>query len=314
MLKRVNSTRNLSFLPVISSFAGFAYSLIAPGVKLADQMERNELHRPISNNEAIISSTKDNRRELPTWLKRDKPLYPGHVPLFAHERAMMFFGSAIGSLLNPENNNYIVTLGESTATEKFLNSLRTKMLHNPTGRRILRERPYITSESLEMVKLAKYPPNSFGRVYYEWMKTNGVSPDTRVDVRYIDNEELSFIFQRYRQGHDFIHTLANLPIWREGEIAVKWFEYLNMGVPFAGMGAVFSPWTVKKSSERERLFNIYYPWALECTSNMESKGICLINVMWEEILDRDVDELRNELGITVPPNMRSLRKNHITSL
>lgn len=290
------------------------YNIVAPGVKLADQMERNEIHKPISNNETIISSTTSDRRELPAWLRRSDPLYPGHVPLFYHERAMMFFGSAIGALLHPENNNYIVALGESTATESFLKSLKSKMLHNETGRRILKERPYITSESLDMDKLSKYPPNSFGRVYYDWMKTNGVSPDTRVDVKYIDDEELAFIFQRYRQGHDFIHTLANLPIWREGEIAVKWFEYLNMGVPFAGMGATFSPFTVKKSSERERLFNIYYPWALECTSEMETRGICLMNVMWEELLDKDVDELRSELAISVPPNMRSLRKDHITSL
>lgn len=312
MLARNALGRPLGTLSVATTALGAAYTLVGPTVKLADKMEQGELHNGTIEQQAAAKAAGDAKRVLPKWLQRSEPLYPGHVPLFGYERALMFAGSAIGALLHPEDNRHIVALGESTAREGFLRGLRDKMLASPVGRRILREKPYITSESLHMDALRKYPTNSFGRVYCDWMVANGVSADTRVDVRYIDDVELAFVFQRYRQSHDFVHALANLPVWREGEIAVKAFEYLNMGVPFAGMGALFSPWTVKKKAERERLFNIYYPWALECSANMERKGVCLMNVMWEDVLVRDVDELRQELGICVPPNMRELRKKGIT--
>lgn len=289
--------RSLSWLTTTPLAVG--WKIFGPSISLADEIEDKGTNTP-SASQTFVS--------LMPKLTRPEPLYPGHVPLMAHERALLMAGSAVGAVFHPENNNHIVTIGETTAFEFFLKNLRSKMLHDPTGRRILRERPYITSESLEMVKLGAMPAGSFGRVYHDWCKTNGVSPDTRVDVKFIDDEELAFVFQRYRQGHDFVHALTGLPIWREGEIAVKWIEYLNMGVPFAGMGALVSPWTVKKPDERHRLFDVYYPWGLECASEMESKKKCFINVMWEEVLERDVAELREELGVSVPPDMRQLRK------
>jgi ubiquinone biosynthesis protein COQ4 len=34
----------------------------------------------------------------------------------------------------------------------------------------------------------------------------------------------------------------------------------------------------------------------------------LINVYWEEVLEKDVDELRAELNIERPPDLREIRK------
>jgi ubiquinone biosynthesis protein COQ4 len=41
-------------------------------------------------------------------------------------------------------------------------------------------------------------------------------------------------------------------------------------------------------------------------SGLSSKE--LINVYWEKVLEKDVDELRAELGIEKPPDMRDIRR------
>jgi ubiquinone biosynthesis protein COQ4 len=196
----------------------------------------------------------------------------------------------------------LAAFGEATAQPYFINRLRDQMLRNPTGRRILKDRPRMTSKSLNLEYLRSLPPNSVGRAYVGWLDREGVSPDTRAAVRYIDDEECAYVMQRYRECHDFYHALTGLPIFREGEVAVKAFEYANTGLPMTGL-AVLSYFTMKKK-ERERFRTIYGPWAFENGLNAEE----VINVYWEDELATDVDELRARLNIQKPPDLREIRK------
>lgn len=45
-----------------------------------------------------------------------------------------------------------------------------------------------------------------------------VTPDTRADVKFVDNEELAYIMQRYREVHDLLHTLLGMPTNMLGEL------------------------------------------------------------------------------------------------
>lgn len=286
------------------SVTSLAYSALSPSIDLANKMERNEVHSKKSKIDLELEEMEGRNRFSPKF-KRPEPLYPGHIPLDGCEKLVLFAGSSFGALLHPERNEFIVALGETSATTAFLTRLRNDMLNDPDGRQILKDRPYITSDSLHLDTLKTYPENSFGRCYYNWLVRENCTPDSRVDVRFINDEELAFVFQRYRQCHDFYHALLGIPVWREGEIALKFFEYLNIGIPFGGLGALFAPWNVRRPSERERLFNVYYPWALKTADHCRKN---LINVYWEKIMNKNVDELRKELNIEVPPDMRMLRK------
>ena len=77
----------------------------------------------------------------------------------------------------------VAALGEATASPFFINKLRDTMLLDPTGRRILREQPRITSTSLDIQKLSQLPENTLGRDYARWLEIEGVSPDTRSAVQ-----------------------------------------------------------------------------------------------------------------------------------
>lgn len=142
-----------------------------------------------------------------------------------------------------------------------------------------------------------------GRSYVEWLDREGVSPDTRDSVKYIDNEECAYVMQRYRECHDFYHAITGLPVMVEGEVALKAFEFANTLLPMTGL-SMFAV-TRLKPAERSRFWSTYLPWALK--NGLKSQDI--INIYWEENLERNVDSLRVELGIERPPDLRGVRKS-----
>lgn len=235
-------------------------------------------------------------------LNRPPPNYEGHVPLTSIERFGLAIGSAVASLINPRRAEMIAACGEATAQPFFIRRLRDRMLADPTGRRILRDRPRITSKTMSLEKLRQLPENTVGHTYASWLDREGVTPDTRDQVRYIDNEEEAYVMQRYRECHDFYHAVTGLPIFVEGEIGLKAFEFANTGLPMTGLslGAIVR----LKPEERKRMFETYLPWAL--SNGLKAKDV--ICVYWEEELETDVEDLRNRLGIERPPDLRETRK------
>ncbi|KAL5117729.1 Ubiquinone biosynthesis protein [Pleosporales sp. CAS-2024a] len=252
--------------------------------------------------DAIAASSPIRNARCFSVLNRPRPNYEGHVPLTVAERLGLAVGSGLGSFLDPRRGDLVACFGEATAQPYFIYKLRDRMLVHPTGRRILRHRPRITSTSLNIARLGKLPSNTVGYAYADWLHREGVTPDTRAAVRYIDNEECAYVMQRYRECHDFYHALVGLPVFREGEVALKAFEFANTGLPMTGL-AVFSALTLKKAEWR-RFWDIYGPWAARNGAQSDH----VINVYWEEELETDVDVLRRRLGIETPPDLRAMRK------
>lgn len=120
-----------------------------------------------------------------------------------------------------------------------------------------------------------------------------------MQVHYVDDPELAYVMQRYRECHDFYHCVVNLPVNVESELAVKFFEFANLGLPMAGFAAAFGHLRLN-STKRTRLFQEAVPWAVKCGSSARS----LITVYWEERWDQNMDELKRELGVWDAPEAR----------
>jgi ubiquinone biosynthesis protein COQ4 len=189
-----------------------------------------------------------------------------------------------------------------TAQPYFIARLRDAMLADATGRRILRDRPRMSSATLDVARLRALPRGTVGREYAAWLEREGVSPDTRDAVRYIDDAECAYVMQRYREAHDMYHALTGLPTVREGEVALKAFEFANTLLPMTGL-SVLSVLTLKRR-ERERFWYTYGPWAVR--NGLLARDV--INVYWEEEMETDVVALRERLGIEMPPDMREVRR------
>ncbi|CAI4055679.1 hypothetical protein SUVC_02G3280 [Saccharomyces uvarum] len=298
----VRCQRRGIFLPAAAIYS-LGSLVFGKEARLADAMERGDLHNKNIDYAKETEERTESRIRALAHSRPMEPRYEGHVPLYRYEKLLLFAISGWNSFFHPEDGYNIVQLGEATALPVFLENLKQTMLSDPSGRRILKEQPNITTDILHMDKLAKLPHNTFGYVYYQWLKRENVSPDTRAPVKFIDDPVHAYIFKRYRQCHDFYHALNNLPIIIEGEVTIKALEGANLGVPMAILGGILAPLRLKKA-QRERLYNTYLPWAIR--TGLSCKP--LINVYWEEVLEKDVDALRKELQITPPPDLRLMRK------
>ncbi len=198
----------------------------------------------------------------------------------------------------------IAAFAEVTSTPYFLPRLRDAMLASATGRRILRDRPRLSSTSLDLGRLRRLAPSTVGGAYAAWLDREGVSPDTRAAVRHVDDEECAYVLQRYRECHDFYHAaLTGLPTLREGEVALKAFEFANTLLPMTGLATLAA--ATLRPRERRRFLAVYLPWAL--VNGLRARDE-IINIYWEEELETDVADLRARLGIEAPPDLRSIRR------
>lgn len=224
----------------------------------------------------------------------DQGLYPGHIRTSLLQKAILTVGSAAMAITDPYRHDMVAVLGETTGHLAFPYMLQ-RMKEDAVGRQILQDRPRITSESLRMDSLKDARENTLGREYYNFMTSHNISPDTRANVRFVDDAELAYVCQRYREVHDFFHVLLALKPNLVGEIALKGFEAVQTHMPMCALGALFGP--LRMNQKQRQMFGPAIPWSLR--SGQRAKF--LMNVYFEKRLGDDIDDLRRELNIEMPP-------------
>ncbi|ORY47690.1 ubiquinone biosynthesis protein COQ4-like protein, mitochondrial [Rhizoclosmatium globosum] len=190
----------------------------------------------------------------------------------------------------------VAALGELTGS-CAVQRMRSRMALDPTGRRLLRDRPLINTSTVNLQRLREMPKHTLGRAYVNFCDVESVGPDTRTPVKYMPeaDEELKYVMLRYRQVHDMFHVLTGLGTSLEEEIAVKWFELAQTGLPMTLLSGVLGPLRLN-SADRKLLFTQHVPWLVQCGANSKF----LMNVYYEEIWEKSMDDVRKELGIFLP--------------
>ncbi|XP_005107607.1 ubiquinone biosynthesis protein COQ4 homolog, mitochondrial [Aplysia californica] len=222
-------------------------------------------------------------------------LYPGHISTSFFQKSLLAFGSGIACLLNPARDDMICALGETTGPPA-LKYMQRKMLADPVGRQILEDKPLISTDTIDVPYLGSLPEGTFGKEYWHFLDKNGFSPDARRPVNFVDDTELMYVMLRYRQCHDLMHTLLGMPPNMLGEVAVKWFEAIQTGLPMCVTAALFGPVRLGPK-HRQKYTNTYLPWAIRSAYNSKF----LMNVYFERHWEQDLDELRKELNVEPAP-------------
>lgn len=224
-------------------------------------------------------------------------LYEGHRPTNSFQKSLLAVGSALAGVTNPLRSDMVAALGESLFPEPALRNIQLQMLNDPTGQRILKEKPIIDGNILNLDKLLTLPEDTFGYTYASFMRKHEITSDTRDPVHYVDNTELAYIIKRYRQIHDFAHVFLDLSINVPEEVIIKWFEWAHFGLPMNAVSALFGP--LATSAEEKATITKYIPWALYNGYNSKS----FMNVYFEEELETNFMELKKRLNLIDKPNL-----------
>ncbi|KAK9885863.1 hypothetical protein WA026_013740 [Henosepilachna vigintioctopunctata] len=214
-----------------------------------------------------------------------------HIPISNFQRLLLSVGSAATAIIDPYRADMVACLGETTGF-LALEYMCSQMEKSEEGSQILKEKPRINTNTINLEILRSMPHNTLAKCYLNFLEENKVTPDSRDPVRFVDDVKLAYVLQRYREIHDFAHALLGMNISILGEITIKWFEAVQNRLPMCYLGALMGPFLLN-SKERNDLSKYYLPWAIETGMN----SAFLMNIYFENRWDQPIDELRKELNI-----------------
>ncbi|XP_004530790.1 ubiquinone biosynthesis protein COQ4 homolog, mitochondrial [Ceratitis capitata] len=221
-----------------------------------------------------------------------KEFLKNRIEMTPFQKILLGAGSSVAALIDPRRHDMIAALGETTGEATLQNILQT-MQASEEGQRILTQKPRINTQTVNLKRLRSLAENTLGHVYVQFLDDNKVTPDSRMEVRFIHDPMLAYVMTRYRECHDLVHTVLGMPTNMLGEVAVKWVEALNNGLPMCYGGAIFGAIRLRPKQRKEYTTH-YLPWALKNGREMKP----LMAVYWEERWEQNLDELRKELNIT----------------
>ena len=222
------------------------------------------------------------------------------TPLSGFERLGLALGSALVSLVDPGRADMVALLGEVTGSRALLR-LRAQLQGSADGRWVLQHRPLVRGEAFTPAALrASMPPGSFGAAYGLYLSEHAFSADARAPVRLVEGgAELAYIMARYREVHDFLHVLSGLPPSVAGEVALKWLEMAQTGLPVAALAALVGPLRLS-ASERTQLLRELAPWALRTAAAAPP----LLSVRYEDLLPLPLADVQARLRIAPAPRLQ----------
>ncbi|CAK5036703.1 unnamed protein product [Meloidogyne enterolobii] len=225
------------------------------------------------------------------------------------QRSLLGFGSAIMSIVYPERGDMIATMGETTVPKSLLIHIRDRMAKDVTGSELLKKQPRITEKTFSREYLAELPDGTLGREYLRFLNKLHTSPDSRPPVQFVDDIELVYVMQRYRETHDFNHVLLQMPTTMLGEVTVKYFEAIQLGLPMCIAAAVFGGIRLGPK-HRKQLLERNLPWILE----QALEGRFLLAIDWENRFEQNIVDLQNELGISSLNSFKMMQMRILMSI
>jgi ubiquinone biosynthesis protein COQ4 len=213
-------------------------------------------------------------------------------------KSLLSVGAAVTAFIDPSRGDMVALLSELTSDDR-LRQIRNRMIQSTQGQQILREKPRVRSYTLlqdDRKQNIIYPSGSFGEKYISYLRYHDFSPDERDDYMF-EQDDLSYILLRYREIHDYLHVLTDLPTSVLGEITLKWFEMLQTGLPLTSLSAIIGSARLTWA-QKHILLSTYIPWAVRASRNCDF----VLSVRYEDMLHLPLSEVQRKLDIHPAPH------------
>lgn len=210
-----------------------------------------------------------------------------------------FAVESLKAIRDPTDADAVSAVGELSSLHS-LEYMKNCMMADKRGRNILRHKPVVGDDVLEFSRTL--PATTFGHRYAAYMDVNHFTPSGRTAVRHVADPTLAYVMTRYRQCHDFLHTITGCGRSVEEELAVKILEWQHTGLPL-GVLSVAGGWPHLNAKQKANM-RTYAEWASQnapCAVHGQRQVLMYLNVPWEEMLSKEFDDVVAFSGITPLP-------------
>jgi ubiquinone biosynthesis protein COQ4 len=145
-------------------------------------------------------------------------------------------GQAIVRVLGDSTKTHEIHRVEEITGRPRFRALLAEMEQTPEGRRLMAERPELSSDHIDYDRLRALPETTFGGAYARHLDNNGITADYQAAAtRHVDDPDIAYLMRRFRQTHDVWHALLGLGITGHEEVIIHWFSYGQLRLPVSAL-------------------------------------------------------------------------------
>ncbi len=145
-------------------------------------------------------------------------------------------GKAIVRVLGDSTKTHEIHRVEEITGRPRYRALLAEMQATPDARRLLDERPELSSDHVDYEALRALPPSTFGGAYVRHLDGNGITADYQAAAtRHVDDPDMAYLMRRFRQTHDVWHALLGLTIAGHEEVIIHAFSFGQLRLPVSAM-------------------------------------------------------------------------------
>jgi ubiquinone biosynthesis protein COQ4 len=196
-------------------------------------------------------------------------------------------------------------LGDSTKTHEIhrveeitgrprYRQLLADMAATPEGRRLMAERPELSSDHVDYDALRALPASTFGGAYVRHLDGNNITADYQAAAtRHVDDPDMAYLMRRFRQTHDVWHALLGIGITGHEEVLIHWFSYGQLRLPVSALIMVFGS---MKHLVLERRWDALRHSMMEAYRNGRDAAP-LMPVYWEDQWEHPLEDVRRRYNV-----------------
>jgi ubiquinone biosynthesis protein COQ4 len=203
-------------------------------------------------------------------------------------------GQAIVRVLGDSTKTHEIHRVEEITGRPRYRKVLAQLAQTPEGRRLLADRPELSTEHVDYDRLRALPASTFGGAYVRHLDSNHITADYQAAAtRHVDDPDMAYLMRRFRQTHDVWHALLGLGITGHEEVIIHWFSYGQLRLPVSALIMVFG---TMKHLVLEKRWGALRHSALEAyRAGRDAEP--LLGVYWEDVWDAPLDRVREWYGV-----------------
>jgi ubiquinone biosynthesis protein COQ4 len=198
-------------------------------------------------------------------------------------------GQAIVRVLGDSTKTHEIHRVEEITGRPRFRQLLASMERTPEGRRLMDERPELSSDHVDYDWLRSLPTSTFGGAYARHLDDNGITADYQAAAtRHVDDPDMAYLMRRFRQTHDVWHALLGLGIAGHEEVIIHSFSFGQLRLPVSALIMVFG--TMKHIVLERRWGALRHSMLDAYRAGRDAAP--LMPVYWEDLWQQPIDTVR----------------------